>query len=38
MGLIRPVHDSYALTPRGQETLQDEVASARDRYPFYQDA
>lgn len=32
MGLVRPVRDGYALTPRGLETLSEEVADAKSRY------
>jgi hypothetical protein len=38
MGLIRPTRHGYALTPRGHETLDAEVASARLRQRVHQDA
>ena len=38
MGLIRPTRDGFALTPRGHETLNAEVANAQLRQSAHQDA
>jgi hypothetical protein len=38
MGLIRPIRDGFALTPRGQETLNAEVAHAQLRQGVQQGA
>jgi len=38
MGLIRQVRDGFALTPRGLEILDEEVATAKMRQGIYQEA
>jgi hypothetical protein len=38
MGLIRPVKDGFCLTPRGEETLEEEIAGLQLRRSIYANA